>query len=535
MSFHPAQFSIVHKDQQRDRTSFVGVRRDGTSTEFVLPAGFDKFPASDDELVSTYFFNLFRVLRIFRQHARDPDVDTDSDFGGKRGIQVSVKESEPAMLYSKIQILEDILERYDELRIYNVLYRDRRTDEVDYSQIHRYLDKAIYQNDTPYVEEMHLSRPVLEMRVTTLVRMFCFIYAEVALRTNYELSPEVEAEASYFKSQHLAPDSELFGAVDAHARTVDLLKMILDDIDREVAYKDEDYWYFFEAVETFLYGELDEDEEGISWGITRFAPVWEDMCMVWIREHQWDDVVYADSERYANTQIGGYDLFVDDTFEPPFVVELGGRKRFMRPDLVRRRQHSPESLFTIENESTMGVRVSVREDKKDETSRRILKGLRKRVEKGPGPGGVTTETKNQTWTYEFYGTSEKIIQKYIKREGRKEGLTKNALFKVVDFKCVPYTLYTNSVLMSKARKDERKQITYEYALQLSEKSETKSQLIVPTYFEKSSNDIGRAVGPEELHSKLNDQDISVLRSDFDKVMGQYLVYDHAIDWSPTNT
>lgn len=525
MSFHPAQFSIIHKDRQRDETSFVGIRRDDTGASFVMPPGFDRFPASDDELVSSYFFKLFRVLRLFRQHALDPDDDAEGDFAGERGIQVSVKESTPAMLYSKIQLLEDILERYDELRIYNILYRDRRTDEVDYSQIHRYLDKAIYQNDTPYVEEMQLARPVLEMRVSTLVRMFCFIYTSVARQTDRECSPEVEAEAARFKSQHLAPDSGLFGAVDAHARTVDRLKMILDDIDREVAYKDGDYWYFFEAVETFLYGELDADEEGISWGITRFAPVWEDMCMVWIREHQWDDVVYADSKRYANTWIGGHNLFVDETFEPPFVVEFGSQERFMRPDLVRRRKQSPENLFTIEKTTGIGVKVSVREDRRDEQSRRILNHVRKQVEKR-GPGGVTTETKNQTWTYEFYGTSEKIVQQYIKQAGRREGLTGTALFNVVDFKCVPCSLYTDPVLKKKARKDERKQITYEYALQLSGASKTRSQLVVPQYFDRPIEDIGRAVGPEELHDTLNNQDIRVLRADFSQVLDEYLAYDH---------
>lgn len=527
MSFHPAQFSIIHKDRQRDETSFVGIRRDDTGVSFVMPPGFDRFPASDDELVSSYFFKLFRVLRLFRQHALDPDHDAKGDFAGERGIQVSVKESEPAMLYSKIQLLEDILERYDELRIYNILYRDRRTDEIDYSQIHRYLDKAIYQNDTPYVEEMQLARPVLEMRVSTLVRMFCFIYADIAPRIGYELIPKVEAEADRFKSQHLAPDSGLFGAVDAHTRTVDRLKMILDDIDREVAYKDEDYWYFFEAVETFLYGELDEDEEGISWGITRFAPVWEDMCMVWIREHQWDDVVYADSERYANTYIGGYALFVDETFEPPFVIDFGGRKRFMRPDLVRRRHQSPESLFLIEDRPGR-VKISVREDRRGKQPRRILNRVRKQVE-NRGAGGVTTETRNQKWAYEFYSVSEEIIRKYIKQAGGAEGLTSGALFNVVDFKCVPYTLYTDPVLQKKAQKDERKQIAYEYALQLSEASETQSQLAVPNYFEQSPNDIGRAVGPEELHSTLNDQDIKVFRVDFNQVLNEYLAYDHAID------
>jgi hypothetical protein len=522
MSFHPAQFSIVHKDRQREQTSFVGIRRNGAQkTSFVLPPGFDKFPASDPETVSAYFFKLFRVLRVFRQHARRVQEDTKSDFAGERGVRVRIDDEDPAMLYTKIHMLEEVLERYDELRIYNILYRNRRTEEVDYSQIHRYLDKAVYQNDIPYVDEMRRPRPVIEMRVSTLVRMFCFIYAEVAPRTGKPIDPQVQVEAKRFKEEHLAPDSALFGSMDVHRRTIDQLKRTLNDIDREVAYKDEDYWYFFEAVEVFLYGELDEDEEGISWGITRFAPVWEDMCTVWMHRHRWEDVMYADSERYANQRIGGHDLFVDPGFEPPFDLELNGSKRFMRPDLVRRSRISPQDMFNTKGQQGGRVKVSVREEKRNPTSLKIIQQVRSLV-RSKSAGGVTKRTQDQKWSYTFYGVGESTIQQYIKVAGHREGLKGQSIVHVVDFKCAPASLYTGTSLGHKAQIDERKQITYEYALQLSGESETRSQLSIPAYYESSPGDIGHVIPKEKLHPKLKSQGMDVLRVDFDQVLDDYL-------------
>jgi hypothetical protein len=518
--FHPANFSIVHKDSQREETSFVGIRRNGTAKRsFVLPPGFDHFPSSDPATVSEYFFKLFRTLRHFRRYVQSYDRDVDSDFAGGSGIRISATEEEPAMLYSKIHMLEQVLDRYDELRIYNILYRNRRTEEIDYSQIHRYLDKAVYQDDIPYVEEMRLSRPVLEMGVSDLVRMFCFIYTEVSVRTGHERSPEVEAEANHFKAEHLDPDSALFENIDAHNRTVGRLKKKLDDIDREATYKDEDYWYFFEAVEAFLYGELDENDDGISWGITRFAPVWEDMCMVWLHQHQWDGVVYADSKRYANTRIGGHDLYADESFESPFTFELDGHKRHMRPDIVRKIDHSPQHLFEVEN----GYQVKVSVQKRNEKSRLILEGVRKRIE-SRGAGGVTQETRNQKWSYNFFGIGERVVKKYIEKVCKEAGYEGGIVFQVVDFKCVPAHIYGAGGLREKAYQDERKQITYEYALQISGVPKTKSQLSLPTYFEEPSGKIGDEVEKHKLHPRLRDQNIEVLRVDFDQVLDAYLEY-----------
>jgi hypothetical protein len=518
MSFHPAQFKVVHEDRKRPNNSFVGVRRNGAgSPHFVLPPGFDSFPVSDPEAVSKYFFGLFRALRLFRDFYRRDDSFAESDFGGEGGIQIDVKRSEPAMLYSKIQVLEEVIDRFDELRIHNVLYRNRRTEEVDYSQIHRYLDQAIYQNDIPYVEEMRLPKPAIELDTTALVRMFCFIYVEIASRIGTDISPEVEAEAARFKSRRLSPDSVLFQAVETHNRTVDQLKRILDEIDREVAHKGADYWYFFEAVETFLYGRLDENSEGISWGITQFAYVWEDMCMMWMRENRWDDVLYADTRRYSNSYVGGHKLYIHDDFESPFAVELGGHKRYMRPDVVLADEQSPLDLLQVSSQggaiNKVKVPRHVRSRSPDEA-----KELLERVKRKIGRDKVTERTKGQKWSYKFFGTNKKRMEATLKGMSS-EGDSK---YYVVDFKCMPSYSYKEGRLKGKARSDERKQITYEHALQLNGYGHTRSQLCLPKYYEESLAGISRSIKSGDLNQKLADEEIEVLEVDFDQVLSLYL-------------
>jgi hypothetical protein len=318
----------------------------------------------------------------------------------------------------------------------------------------------------------------------------------------------------------------LFDDLEAHRRTIELLKEKLDEIERQTGYKDSDYWHFHGAIEYFLYGDLDEDAQGVNWGITSFAPVWEDMCIVWVRRNQWDGVVYADSNRYANRTIGGHDLFVDATFEPPFDFELGGKRRSMRPDIVR----SPTSMgptvntriaFEISKHRQHPWIVKIKHEHRNELTKSILQQVRKKLERR-----VTHDSRSRKsdWSCAFFGIKEHGIWKAIDDVADATSV-RNARtdWKVTDFKCVPENIYTSSTLGAKARRDERKQITYEYALQLSGVSQTQSQLCIPAYFaDENSTDIGEPVDPGHLHSDLRDQHIEVFRVDFAKVLAVYL-------------
>lgn len=534
--FHPAQLPIVHADSRsRSYGSFVGVRDDQHGQpEFVLPYGFDDFPIADPSSVSRLFFKLYRALREFRRvPKRYKSGNRDGPLSDDGGLKLETKEGEPAALYSKLPMLEAVLDGYDELRIAAVLYRHRRTERVDYAQIHRYLHEAVYlADDVAFVDEMVLPSAFVTLDETVLVQMFCFVFQEVKRALEEPVAPEVAAQSESFRSRHLTPDSRLFGDLDGHHQTVDLLREKLHEIDLQTRFKDHDYWHFYDAVEAFLYADLTQGNDGVHWGITSFSLVWEDMCIVWIRANLWEGVVYADTTRYANTTIGGYRVFVHDEFAAPFHFELGSKRRYGRPDIVRETRPAStreklDVLFEIE-EVKVGIRVRLTEQ--SETNSMWFDALKREVKRlRPGcrePAGNRGGT--------FRGVRQGLIDRAVdelvrKHDGRKFGMR---LLSVTDFKCVPWTIYSLSKLEAKASGDVRKQVVYEYALQIQAESEddaaaTSSVLCVPAYFPNTPTKDGKTVIGEpcerdKLSPTLTDQDIEVYKADLTQMVDQYL-------------
>lgn len=522
--FNPAELKIVKQQYQPGTESaFVGLRRaqDGTRT-FCLPYGFEDFPESDSEAVNKLFFQLFKTFRAFHaSQERWCNPERDGSLQQEHGFSLVTKDEEPVTLYSKIHMLEAILDGYDELRIFLIVNRHRRTERIDYSQIHRYLHEAVYlDEDVAYIDEMVLPRPVLTFSITDLVQMFCFIYTEIKRALLETLSYEVEAQAHIFKERHLYPDSLLFADVEAHTRTIQLLKEKLYEIDRQTAYKDADYWHFYHAIEIFLYGELEPDADGIYWGITNFSPIWEDMCQVWVHQHRWEGVVYADTYRYSNRRIGSHSVFVYPSFDPPFYFKLGDHERYMRPDLVRRDEASSpveflRSLWEVSWPKNNRCKVTLL--RRDDVGRSWFKALAKKLHR-PGfrPDYSATRGTFVLITRDAY---EKALHDLASRVRPRE----SSGYLVSDFKYVSADSYTGAYLTRKIRRDVQKQLTYEYALRLYEPGQnTHSQFCIPHYYPAPPDDIGDEIPEEQVHPTLRDQGMEVLLVDFAQVQEVYL-------------
>src|SRR5690606_15366331 len=117
---------------------------------------------------------------------------------------------------------------------------------------------------------------------------------------------------------------------ETFGETLTILKDTLDDIDKFTAYKDEDYWHFFEAVYTFLYGEneYENSEDGNIWGLDNFAYIWEELCYNFAitDEFSSEQLIFAD-------KFGRFSTYND--FKNPFTVQINGQhRRYLRPDLV---------------------------------------------------------------------------------------------------------------------------------------------------------------------------------------------------------
>jgi hypothetical protein len=350
--FNFKTLKLTKRCDSESTNSFVGIRRnENGEVEFRLPHGFDDFPENDFDATKDLFFKMYRTFKKFeRDNWRQNILDThsagkDQVQKEKDGYRFKNKEDNDVVLYSKIALIENLLDVYRDLALDQMERRIGADEKVDYSKIDRYLDRAIYlPKDVIYIDEMDLPRQTLRYESTTLIDLFCFIVSELQNELAEDIEPRVQELAHRFSEQHLSHEESLFNE-ETFETTIRTLKGVLDDIDKRTAYKDEDYWRLYEAIETFLYGELDMDnphEDGTFWGISNFSSVWEDMCATWaFSEYGYENIYYADTniifngKQVANSKSAGYfPIYKKENFNDPFFIEFRGKKRWMRPDLI---------------------------------------------------------------------------------------------------------------------------------------------------------------------------------------------------------
>jgi len=532
---NPADLEIVAEKDRRPKDSFVGIRE----SKFFLPRGFEDFDTFDSPAIVDLFGGLYKTFRAFR-HLHEDGFGRGEAQGEKRGFRFEDKRGEQVTLYSKLASLESILEGYDEPKILRLVSRPRATEEIDYSKIHRYLHKAVYlpeQGHLAYVDQMVLPKKVLTYEAADMVRLFCYIFVEVKAMLGEvdRVAPEIKTEARRFEEKYLRTDSSLF--TDAHRRTIRLLKETFTHIDRQTGYKGADYWHFYDAVEMFLYSTDTPGEDGIEWGISSFSAVWEDLCHTWIAENSSSQVVYADSVRYGSTRrIGWHDVFVDekDDFtiggDPPFYIRYGSEKRFMRPDLVRRKHESLtlDQFYNMIKPEWIGERVGrCRISLLEEEGRHLFRKASYRLKRL----GQVERNSSERGRFKgipkskFEALPRKLIDQH-NEDGDKKG------YRVVDFKFVPSRVYKSDARNSATDKregDVRKQLVYEYALQLNlEDASTDSQLCVPRYFAQWPEEVGVRVEENDLHPSVRRESMVVSEVNFEKVLDTYVgVHDAA--------
>jgi hypothetical protein len=136
--------------------SFVGIKKENGQVYLFLPKGFTN---EDAESLSfedkrNLFFLLYSILQKFRaiciekNHpknsskmlASDRDGLLESDFGS----QLDASKSETTIFYSKLDVIENFLDTYDELKVLALKYRLGKSQKFNVSQIHKYLHQAVY-------------------------------------------------------------------------------------------------------------------------------------------------------------------------------------------------------------------------------------------------------------------------------------------------------------------------------------------------------------------------------------------------------
>ncbi|OQW91296.1 MAG: hypothetical protein BWK78_05045 [Thiotrichaceae bacterium IS1] len=536
--FNFKELKLNKRTDPNNPDPFIGIHRNEShGFEFRLPVGFENFPEGNFDLTKHLFF---RMYRSFKKFERDNLKDLQqSETTGKDNIEVSSnasrfkdREGNDIVLYSKISVIETMLEAYQELAL-NVIERTlQRSEQIDFSKIDRYLHKAIYlDNDAVYLEEMDLARRVLQYKGANLVELFCFILSELQQELEQTVEERVNELSNKFREQHLAHEQSLFNE-ETFETTIIHLKEILDEIDKTTAYKDDDYWQLYEAVEAFLYGELDMQnthEEGIFWGINNFWQVWEDMCNTYAFR-TFKDVVYADTnvvidgKPVVNQLIDRHKIFCKEDFENPFFVEFRGNKRWMRPDVVR--FYNVTLNEVIEEEPPVEQRVV----KANTTIRLLDKFYYKEYDdfiddlkqrRNDDKANKAKVTKNTSYSYNIMSYPTKLFNR-IKSELHKR------LFQYIicDWKYHSCSLFMSN--NKKVQQDVIKQLSYELALQQNVPTyRIESRFVIPFFYPagyqfKGGDCVGDFMEDKLLADIVRTTGIKVFKANFFEIQRIYL-------------
>ncbi|WP_337884489.1 LlaJI family restriction endonuclease [Fischerella thermalis] len=505
--------------------NFVGIRKSklGNNYEFWLPNGFNDFPEGDFDKVRDLFFKMYRTFRKFendnkpnRVNINRPDYQTDQDQThiSSGGLSLQNEQGEPCQIYSKLKMIERVLDTYDDLAINSIQKKIKRTEDIDYSQIHKYLDRAIYlDNDVVYVETMDLPRPMLRYESTDIVNLYCYILDEIIQQLQEDVPANIKAKiqdisflAKHFKDDYLTSFQSIFDK-DTFLETTSILKESLENIDKNTYYKDTDYWGLYEAIETFLYGELNPElNDGDYWGIKGFSLIWEDMCQTYFFRNYKKQICYADT-----------DIPLKDYSNPHPKREQEDRNRVGNLPI------------TISDGTNFWMQWIYSEESDKSNDDRILRWHELLVvEFNPSSRHLVFKDKaqlHQDYDYLKYGYVPDYKQAKLMSKSLRPDLVlkdNNCQIEIIDYKDVPLEFYFNPSNLSpkehnKYRHDVIKQLTYELAIQQTHPV-SRNIFFIPYYYESApvNNHLG------QIETSLDIKGIRVFKANFFLIQDEYL-------------
>ncbi|MDJ0727999.1 MAG: hypothetical protein QNJ38_23105 [Prochloraceae cyanobacterium] len=325
--------------------SFVGIQLEDSKLIFHLPKGFKHNLALLDtyEAKCNLFFDLYNVLNKFKAiclekgYLESNKVKKVSDRDGMiqedGGLDINKEDNNNEIIfYSKFDALASILNAYDELKILSLVSRQGRSQNIDYSKLDRYLHEAVFlKNNAIYLDSISLPRRQVNLEANDIVLMYCYLLTEIKDRLKQKVSDPVKILSENFRQKYLNFESSLFSE-QHYEQIIGILKDTLETIDRYTPIRDFDYWDFYEAIEKFLYGKIDNSQQGKIWGINNFYMVWESMCLTYlVKNTKPNNLLYLDCQYLANKYINSYQNSLK-ALDLTNVFEVNNRKLY--PDAV---------------------------------------------------------------------------------------------------------------------------------------------------------------------------------------------------------
>lgn len=299
-----AKLIAVSGDDASERYSFVGI----SGNQLRLPKGCASLAmlineTSDAELkfvtARSIFVTLFSVLQIYRQTKAKPlTTDRDSaqegDAGGRELLGRNGEED--VFYYRHLSFLDGILDSFDERGILSLVQRQARQPVFAHQRIDRNLERATYQDDTAIIDDASIPRSQAMVDPVEIVQLYCYVIGETKelLGQRDSLAADIRVLGDQFAEHHLAAGDGLFEPKSWNYVRSMLLER-LEVIDQNTAFKDDDYHILYDALFAFLDGQSDRASDGPIWGISTFAPVWEDVCRYHLLTSRKDEVVACDT------------------------------------------------------------------------------------------------------------------------------------------------------------------------------------------------------------------------------------------------
>lgn len=330
------------KPRVNTKYSFVGIEKKGGKLIFHLPKGFTQ----DDPNINNFdfkcelFFKLYKVLKIVQNiyqekgylHKNIKINDRDGVLKQEAGKEVIINDNQESIFYSKLDALDNILDVYDELKILALVCRLSKSETIDYSKIHRYLHKSTFLNNGAiFIDYIDIPRQQISYEASDIVAMYCYIFTEIKQKLGENVNPEIAALSARFRHKYIGYEYSLFSE-NHYSLIINTLRDALEVIDNYTALKDIDYWHFYDAVEKFLFGELDDVEDGKIWGFNNFHSVWEGMCLTYLLRYTNSCFVCYLNSRYIASEIIAHLNYKNRIIDLSKIFHVNGKDIF--PDAV---------------------------------------------------------------------------------------------------------------------------------------------------------------------------------------------------------
>lgn len=363
---------VIKENESNDKFgSFVGIRKHNETGEmiFTLPKGFNNFEINYDN-VKNLFFRMYKTFKKFYEiNNSDKNNLLDKKPQPKDNVQIENSsgyiftdgEDNDVVLYSKIDLIENVIRLYQDLEIESIIQEVGLVEDVDYSKIEHMLERGVFlKNHAIFVEHDIGKRNIVRGIPSELIELYCYIYNELANELSETVTENIRQISDNFSYQHLNPEQSLFDEY-SYETTISILKSVLDNIHKTTAYKNDTYWDIYDVVELFLYGNLVFDNRKNSqsfWGISNFSQIWEDMCNYTMFMRKDINILYCDTKLDLildeNLERKNIDFFnsiiIDKNFHNNFFIKFTGENqnkiRWIRPDIIFDRNY--ENSFSIQ-------------------------------------------------------------------------------------------------------------------------------------------------------------------------------------------